>query len=216
MFEQLLDNLGALSNNRPTGHMDPLRIHWEMQRYSPSRCAPWVYGNLPFQKLRPIWSPPNYADLEGLNRWGNPHFQIITGGGGKNRLVVVYLFFQRMVFRVPSIQYENLCSPPFGMIEGQCSLGNLKESIFSRLSAAHFKLAAPKLQHRCKRTSTSFHELQSDFFYRFARGSKSPAILGFCNLLSLYYQWVLLLRTIIIVVLFIMFGNNHHNYYISV
>ena len=66
MFEQLLDNWGALSNNRPTGHMVPLRIHWEMQRYSPSRCAPWVYGNLPF------------------HRWGNPRFQIITGGG-KNR-----------------------------------------------------------------------------------------------------------------------------------
>eukprot|EP00435_Cladocopium_sp_Y103_P034961 s2442_g9.t1 len=53
MFEQLFDNLGALSNNRPiTGlHAEerlgtPLRIFWEMQRYSPSRCAPWVYGYL--------------------------------------------------------------------------------------------------------------------------------------------------------------------------
>ncbi|CAL1170975.1 unnamed protein product [Cladocopium goreaui] len=92
MFEQLLDNLGALSNNRPTGHMEPLRIHWEMQRYSPSRCAPWVYGYLERQiasalVLREAEEPEACAfvyvghiihregwwKLKSFNRWAFAH-----------------------------------------------------------------------------------------------------------------------------------------------
>lgn len=64
MFSQLYDNLESLAGST---YAAPIRVFWQMQRFSPTRCAPFVYPEAA-QRISEHLQPKLVASDSGIQK----------------------------------------------------------------------------------------------------------------------------------------------------